>query len=462
MRHDDDVDQIAVIGLSCRLPQADSAVRLWELLRDGVDAITPLPPGRWKQRATDDAELVSERGGFLDRVDQFDAEFFGISPREAAAMDPQQRLALELGWELLENGGITPESMAALSAGVFVGAMNDDYATLTRQRSSQAVSHHTLAGLQRSMIANRLSYLLGLNGPSLTVDSGQSSSLVAVHMACQSLRAGECDVALAGGVNLNLSFDGTLTVSRFGGLSPDGRCYTFDSRANGYVRGEGGGFVLLKPLAQALRDGDHIHGVLRGSAVNNGGGDSLTAPSRQAQEDVLRRAYTAAGVRPEDIQYVELHGTGTAVGDPIEAAALGAVLGSARPADAPLKVGSIKTNVGHLEGAAGIVGLLKVLLSLEAGELPASLNFETPNPAIPLADWHLQVQTERSPWPRPDVSLLAGVSSFGLGGTNAHVIVEQAPAGEACGGGVGSGPAGVVCGGVVPWVVSGRSVAGLR
>ncbi|MFJ7208021.1 type I polyketide synthase [Streptomyces sp. NPDC098789] len=451
-----------MIGLSCRLPQADSSVRLWELLRDGVDAITPLPSGRWPQRSAEAAELTSERGGFLDRVDQFDADFFGISPREAAAMDPQQRLALELGWELLENGGITPERMAALRAGVFVGAMNDDYATLTRQRSSQAVSHHTLAGLQRSMIANRLSYLLGVNGPSLTVDSGQSSSLVAVHMACQSLRAGECEIALAGGVNLNLSFDGTLSVSRFGGLSPDGRCYTFDARANGYVRGEGGGFVLLKPLAQALRDGDHIHGVLRGSAVNNGGGDSLTTPSQQAQEDVLRRAHTAAGVRPEDIQYVELHGTGTAVGDPIEAAALAAVIGSARPTDAPLQVGSAKTNVGHLEGAAGIVGLLKVLLSLEAGELPASLNFETPNPAIPLADWHLQVQTERSPWPRPDVPLLAGVSSFGLGGTNAHVIVEQAPVVEPAGAAKPGPAVGVVAGGgVVPWVLSGKSAAGL-
>ncbi|WP_354384364.1 type I polyketide synthase [Streptomyces sp. PvR034] len=451
-----------MIGISCRLPQAESSARLWELLRDGVDAITPLPSGRWQQRSSEEAELTSERGGFLDRVDQFDADFFGISPREAAAMDPQQRLALELGWELLENAGITPERMAALRAGVFVGAMNDDYATLTRQRSSQAVSHHTLAGLQRSMIANRLSYLLGANGPSLTVDSGQSSSLVAVHMACQSLRAGECEIALVGGVNLNLSFDGTLSVSRFGGLSPDGRCYTFDARANGYVRGEGGGFVLLKPLAQALRDGDHIHGVLSGSAVNNGGGDSLTTPSQQAQEDVLRRAYTAAGVRPEDIQYVELHGTGTAVGDPIEAAALATVIGSARPADAPLQVGSAKTNVGHLEGAAGIVGLLKVLLSLEAGELPASLNFETPNPAIPLADWHLQVQTERTPWPRPDVPLVAGVSSFGLGGTNAHVVVEQAPVVRPAPVAT-PGPVGVAAGGgVVPWALSGRSAEALR
>ncbi|WP_414497557.1 type I polyketide synthase, partial [Streptomyces sp. CRN 30] len=466
-RHGDEGKRIAVIGLSCRLPGADSVAELRRLLRDGVDAISPLPHGRWPRHHPNDAQqLTSEQGGFLERVDEFDADFFGISPREAAAMDPQQRLALELGWELLENGGVTPERLTDQRAGVFVGAMSDDYATLTRQRSSAAVSHHTLAGLQRSMIANRLSYLLGVNGPSLTVDSGQSSSLVAVHMACQSLRSGECDIALAGGVNLNLTFDGTLTVSRFGGLSPDGRCYTFDARANGYVRGEGGGFVLLKPLDRALRDGDHIHGVLRGSAVNNdGGGDSLTTPSRQAQEEVLRRAYAAADVRPDDIQYVELHGTGTAVGDPIEASALASVLGSTRPADAPLRVGSVKTNVGHLEGAAGIVGLIKVLLSVEAGELPASLNFETPNPAIPLEEWRLRVNTELSSWPRPDVPLLAGVSSFGMGGTNAHVVVEQAPVEEppvADGDGEG-GPAGVVAGGgVVPWVLSGRSVAGLR
>ncbi|WP_346179191.1 type I polyketide synthase, partial [Streptomyces cuspidosporus] len=462
-QHGDDSDQIAVVGLACRLPRAGSVAQLWRLLRDGVDAISPLPPGRWPQRPSADAELASEQGGFLDRVDQFDAGFFGISPREAAAMDPQQRLSLELGWELLENAGIAPDTMTGQRAGVFVGAMSDDYATLTRQRDSTAVSHHTLAGLQRGMIANRLSYLLGLNGPSLTVDSGQSSSLVAVHMACQSLRAGECEIALAGGVNLNLTFDGTLSVSRFGGLSPDGRCYTFDARANGYVRGEGGGFVLLKPLARALRDGDRIHGVVRGSAVNNdGGGDSLTTPSQKAQEDVLRRAYTAADVRPGDIQYVELHGTGTPVGDPIEAAALAAVLGSTRPADQPLRVGSVKTNVGHLEGAAGIVGLIKVLLALEAGELPASLNFETPNPAIPLEDWHLRVHTEHSPWPRPDAPLVAGVSSFGMGGTNAHVVVEQAPAVEQSVE-VGSGPVGLVAGGgVVPWVVSGRSAEGVR
>ncbi|MEU0839646.1 type I polyketide synthase [Streptomyces sp. NPDC005962] len=469
-RHD---HSIAVIGFSSRLPQANSPEDFWRLLRDGTDAVTPVPSGRWDRRTGQDVTVAAERGGFLGQVDGFDADFFGVSPREAAAMDPQQRLALELGWEALEDAGTAPDRLAGGRAGVFVGAISDDYAAMVRQQSADAVTHHTLTGSHRSMIANRLSYLLGTRGPSLVVDSGQSSSLVAVHMACQSLRAGECDLALAGGVDLNLAFDGTLSVSRFGGLSPDGHCFTFDARANGYVRGEGGGFVLLKPLARALADGDRIHGVLRGSAVNNdGGGDSLTTPSRTAQEDVLRRACADAGVDPAEVQYVELHGTGTAVGDPIEAAALAAVHGAARPPHTPLRVGSAKTNVGHLEGAAGITGLIKVLLALKAGRLPASLNFETPNPRIPLDEWNLRVQTELSAWPLPQAPLVAGVSAFGMGGTNAHVVVEQAPA-------AGTSPAGTTApadtgidaetaapalnpGPPFPWPVSGRTVRGLR
>ncbi|MBM7442933.1 acyl transferase domain-containing protein, partial [Streptomyces sp. HB132] len=420
-----------------------------------------MPRGRWESpRAEDPA--VALRGGFLDRVDGFDADFFGISPREAVAMDPQQRLALELGWEALEDAGIVPDSVAGRRLGVFAGAMNDDYASLLQQQPAEAVTHHTLTGLHRGMIANRISYLLGVSGPSLVVDSGQSSSLVAVHMACQSLRSGESEIALAGGVNLNLTFDGTLNVSRFGGLSPDGRCFTFDARANGYVRGEGGGFVLLKPLARAIADGDRIHGVLRGSAVNNdGGGDSLTAPSRAAQEDVLRRAHAAAGIEPADVQYVELHGTGTAVGDPVEAAALGAVIGSSRPPSMPLRVGSAKTNVGHLEGAAGVTGLIKVILALKTGELPPSLNFDKPNPAIPLDDLNIRVQTEASPWPRPEASLTAGVSAFGMGGTNAHVVVEQAPVAEEQPSTHTPAPV-LDMGTTVPWPVSGRSPEALR
>ncbi|MFF1303024.1 polyketide synthase, partial [Streptomyces sp. NPDC058307] len=419
---------MAVVGIACRLPGASSPEAFWRLLGDGADAVTSVPAGRWAQPSGADPDTALEHGAFLERPDLFDAGFFGVSPREAAAMDPQQRLMLEIGWEVLEHAGLTPANLAGQRTGVFVGAISDDYATLLRRHGFAAVTHHTLTGLNRGMIANRLSYLLGADGPSMVIDSGQSSSLVAVHAACQSLRNGECETAIAGGVHLNLAFDGSLSAARFGGLSPDGRCFTFDSRANGFVRGEGGGLVLLKPLARALADGDRIHGVLRGSAVNNdGGGDTLTTPSRAAQADVVRRACAAAGIGPADVQYVELHGTGTPVGDPVEAAALAEAVGSAHAGHLPLRVGSAKTNVGHLEGAAGITGLIKVLLSLKARRLPASLNFRTANPAIPLDEWNLRVQTELSDWPRPDVPLVAGVSSFGVGGTNAHVIVEEAP-----------------------------------
>ncbi|MBI0381692.1 polyketide synthase, partial [Streptomyces albiflaviniger] len=270
--HHDVHDSVAVIGFSCRLPGARTPEEFWRLLSEGANAVTSVPEDRWTPRqsgggsgarAEAEAEAGTEFGAFLDEVDHFDADFFGISPREAAAMDPQQRLMLELGWETLEDAGLTPARLAHGRTGVFVGAINDDYATLLRRHGGDsAVTHHTLTGLQRGMIANRLSYLLGTRGPSMVVDSGQSSSLVAVHTACQSLRAGECDTALAGGVHLNLAYDGALSAARFGGLSPDGTCYTFDSRANGFVRGEGGGLVLLKPLARALADGDRIHGVL--------------------------------------------------------------------------------------------------------------------------------------------------------------------------------------------------------
>ncbi|MGP4111966.1 SDR family NAD(P)-dependent oxidoreductase [Streptomyces sp. 4N509B] len=420
-------EAIAVVGLACRLPQAQNPGAFWELLWGGRSAITQAPADRPGLGA----------GGYLDAIDRFDAAFFGISPREAAALDPQQRLVLELGWEALEDAGIVPGHLreashdGTASVGVFVGAVADDYATLHHRRGTAAVTHHTLTGLHRGMVANRLSYALGLNGPSMTVDSGQSSSLVAVHQACQSLRSGESTLALAGGVHLNLAEENALGVQAFGALSPDGRCYTFDARANGYVRGEGGGLVVLKPLAAALADGDTVHGVIRGSAVNNdGGGDGLTVPRRQAQEACILRAHRQAGVEPGDVAYVELHGTGTRLGDPIEAAALGAALGTRRPTGAALAVGSVKTNIGHLEGAAGIAGLLKVLLALRHRELPPSLNFSTPNPAIPLQALNLRVVTERTalddtPHHADGAATppLAGVSSFGMGGTNCHVVV---------------------------------------
>jgi acyl transferase domain-containing protein len=427
-------DDVAVVGMSCRLPGAPEPDAFWRLLRTGTDAVTRVPADR--------VDPGMGRGGFLDRVGDFDPAFFGISPREAAAMDPQQRLMLELGWEAFEDAGLLPGG----NVGVFVGAIREDYTDLRR---SQDIGAHSMTGLQRGMIANRISYALGLRGPSFVIDAAQSSSLVAVHTACMSLLGGECTLALAGGVTLNLSADSALTAVQFGGLSPDGRCHVFDVRANGYVRGEGGALVVLKRLADAVADGDLIHCVIRGSAVtNDGGGASLTVPERAAQEEVLRLAYERAEVDPADVRYVELHGSGTKVGDPIEAAALGAVLGEGRSLDQPLLVGSVKTNIGHLEGAAGVAGLLKTVLSLKHGELPASLHFSTPNPEIPLDALKIRVQDHMCPWPEGG---LAGVSSFGMGGTNCHVVLAKwtgtaAPRGSA----------------VAPWVLSAKTDRALR
>ncbi|HEY5978825.1 MAG TPA: type I polyketide synthase, partial [Microlunatus sp.] len=419
---DSDADRVAVVGMASRLPQAPNPEAFWRLLSDGVDAITAPPADRQGSR----------HGGFLDRVDGFDAAFFGLSPREASAMDPQQRLMLELAWEALEDARIVPGTLAGGRTGVFIGSTWDDYTSLVYPHH---ITPHTLTGTNRGVIANRVSHFLGVRGPSLTVDTAQSSALVAVHLAVESLRRGESALALAGGVNLNLAATREVGATEFGGLSPDDRCFTFDARANGFVRGEGGGLVVLKPLSQALADGDRVYGVIRGSAVNNDGAtQSLTVPSAEAQEEVIREALTRAGVRPKDVQYVELHGTGTALGDPIEAAALAAayrdpaeVGGGGSGRDGALRVGSAKTNIGHLEGAAGIVGLLKAVLSVYHRALPPSLHYVSANPEIPLDALNLQVQTTLTAWPRQDAPLIAGVSSFGMGGTNAHLIVEQAP-----------------------------------
>ncbi|MEU1240788.1 type I polyketide synthase, partial [Micromonospora parva] len=421
-------EPIAVVGLACRLPHAPDPEEFWSLLRQGRHAVTAVPADRWSCTNTNGGDRW---GAFLETVDAFDADFFGVSPREATAMDPQQRLILELCWEALEHGGIRPEQLLGSRTGVFIGAMWDDYATLTLGRDTEGPYQHTVTGVQRGIIANRVSHTLGLRGPSMTTDTGQSSSLVAVHQACESLRRGEATTALAGGVNLNLAPRSAAAVQRFGALSPDGRCFTFDARANGFVRGEGGGIVVLKTLSRARVDGDRVLALIHGGAVNNdGGGRSLTAPSRAGQEEVLRLAYQAAGIDPADVQYVELHGTGTPVGDPVEAAALGAVLGAARDLGESLLVGSAKTNIGHLEGAAGIAGLLKVVLALWHRELPPSLNFDTPNPAIPLDALRLRVCTTFQPWRRDQQPRTAGVSSFGMGGTNCHLVLTEASAAD--------------------------------
>ncbi|MEU3019158.1 SDR family NAD(P)-dependent oxidoreductase [Nocardiopsis sp. NPDC007018] len=407
---------VAVVGMACRLPGASNPESFWRLLCEGREAITP-PPERlgWSSPERD-----RNWGGYLDRAEDFDAAFFGVSPREAVAMDPQQRLMLELSWEAVENARTAPDSLRGTRTGVFTGAIASDYALLLRDLPA---THHSLTGGQRGMIANRVSYTLGLRGPSMTVDSGQSSSLVGVHAAMESLRDGACDLALAGGVNLILQPHSTEHVAQFGGLSPDAHCYTLDARANGYVRGEGGVVLVLKPLDRALADGDHVHAVLSGGAVNNSGPTAFLArPEPEGQAEVVRTAHRRAGIDPAHVGYVELHGTGTPAGDPVEAAALGSVF-AGRPG--VLRVGSAKTNVGHLEGAAGIVGLLKVVLSLSHGLLPPTRNFSTPHPEIDLEGLGLLPQTAREPWPTD--APLAGVSSFGMGGTNCHLVLAPPP-----------------------------------
>ncbi|MEV0603334.1 SDR family NAD(P)-dependent oxidoreductase, partial [Streptomyces sp. NPDC050315] len=450
-------EPIAVIGIACRLPGAPDPQAFWELLRDGREAIGEVPEGRWGDFDTPagtGADL--RRGGFLDGVDGFDAAFFGISPQEALTMDPQQRLILELAWEALEDARIVPGGLQGSDTGVFIGAIWDDYARLLHEYGPQAVNQYSVTGVHRGIIANRVSYALGLRGASLTVDSAQSSSLVAVHAACASLRNGESSVALAGGVNLNLIPESSLGLARLGALSPDGRCHVLDARANGTVRGEGGALVVLKPLSAALAAGDPVYCVIRGSAVNNDGAtQGLTTPGSETQSASLRAACRRAGIDPAQLQYVELHGTGTHVGDPIEARAVAAVTAPGRAA--PLRVGSAKTNVGHLEGAAGIVGLLKTALSIRHRQLPASLNYETPNPAIPLSELKLSVQQQLGPWPQEDAPLLAGVASLGVGGTNCHVVLGDAPEAADTGATSADGPAVPL-----PWVLSARTDAALR
>jgi len=419
--------RIAVVGISCRLPGAADPTEFWELLRAGRDAVTTIPAARLDDYAGQaGAPLV---GGFLPVVDEFDPEFFGLDPQEAVAADPHQRLALELAWEAFEDARWGPGRPGGEDVGVFLGMTNGEFPGVVGRLGPTELGRYSFAGMNRAIIANRVSHALGLVGPSYTVDSAQSSALSAVHLACQSLLAGECAAALAGGVNLLLSAEGRLAVERLGALSPHGRSFTFDHRASGFVRGEGGALILLEPLERALALGHRVHAVILASAANNDGAtDGLTTPSAAAQEAVIRRALRRARLTGAEVSYVELHGTGTRVGDPIEAAALGAAYGQHRPADDPLLVGSVKTNIGHLEGAAGIAGLLKVVLSLRHRHLPPSLHFERPHPDIDLDGWRLRVIREGGAWPHPDRPLIGGVSSFGMGGTNAHLLLAEAAA----------------------------------
>jgi malonyl CoA-acyl carrier protein transacylase len=423
---------VAVIGMSCRFPQAPTLDAFWELLRDGKDAITEVPSDHWDWRLFYDSDqsngkkTYSRWGGFLTDLDQFDPFFFNISHREARLMDPQQRIFLEVSWETFEHAGYSRESLANKQVGVFVGSSNNGYYHRI-EHALTAADHAAGVGNQNAIIANRVSFNLNLRGPSILVDTMCSSSLVAVHLALQSLHQGDCEVALAGGVNVLLSPEYYVAMSRMKAHAPDGHCKTFDHRADGIVFGEGAGAVLLKPLNAALRDGDAIYAVIKGSAINHGGQtNGLTAPNPEAHAQLITGALERSGVNANSISYLEAHGTGTSLGDPIEIE--GASRAFSRHMDRKqfCAIGSVKTNIGHLEPAAGISGLIKIVLSMQHQQLPPTLNFEKPNPIINFEDSPFHVNTELRPWDAPSPRR-AAISSFGIGGSNAHVVLEEAP-----------------------------------
>ncbi|MFI0982693.1 SDR family NAD(P)-dependent oxidoreductase [Streptomyces sp. NPDC021093] len=424
-------EPVAVVGLGCRLPGGiETPDALWQGLREGIDAIREVPADRWNAREWLDPDprtpgrMNTRWGGFVDGIAEFDADLFRISPAEARQMDPQQRMALEVAWAAFEDARIVPTALSGTRTGVFLGTMAQEY-HLATGADADTIGTHSAVGWDNSVVAARIAYALGLQGPAMAVATACSSSLTATHLAVQSLRRGESDLALAGGVNVLLSPHTTVAMTKFGGMNPDGQCRAFDAGAGGYVRGEGCGVVVLRRLSDALAAGDRVYAVIRGTAVNNdGASNGLTAPNPQAQADVVRTAWQDAGVDPKDVSYVEAHGTGTLLGDPVEAQALGSVFAEGR--EEPLRIGSAKTNFGHLEPAAGVLGLIKTALALHHGELPASLHFDEPNPHIDFDGNKLRVVAERQPWPAARTRY-AGVSGFGFGGTNAHVALAEAP-----------------------------------
>ncbi|HEX8782871.1 MAG TPA: type I polyketide synthase, partial [Steroidobacteraceae bacterium] len=430
-------EPIAIVGIGCRYPGGIVDVEtLWRVLDEGIDAVAEVPRERWDIDALYDPDpatpgkMTARCGGFLPEIDRFDAEFFGISPREAVSLDPQQRLLLETSWEALEHAGIATERLMGSATGVFVGLMSYEYATLGG--GLERLDGYVGTGSLGSVASGRISYVLGLQGPSLTVDTACSSSLVATHLACQSLRRGECSLALAGGVTLILTPNLFIEFSRLRGLAADGRCKSFSANADGTGWSEGCGMVVLERLSDARRNGHRVLGVIRGSAVNQDGrSNGLTAPNGPSQEAVIRGALMQAGIKPSEVEYVECHGTGTRLGDPIEVQALGAVLAEGRPADRPVVIGSFKSNIGHTQAAAGIGGLIKVVLSLQHGRIPKNLHFDTPSPHIPWAELPVKVASEPMAWERNGHARIAGVSSFGVSGTNAHLVMEEAPTEDA-------------------------------
>ncbi|NUP32421.1 MAG: type I polyketide synthase, partial [Streptomycetaceae bacterium] len=429
-------DKIAVIGIGCRLPGGASDHRaFWRNLIAGKDCVTPTPADRYdvgtlfSRDSAKSGRLVGGRGGYIDGFDTFDPAFFGISPREAEHMDPQQRKLLEVAWEALEDGGQRPADLAGSDVGVFVGGFTLDYKILQfADLGFDTLAAHTATGTMMTMVSNRISHCFDFRGPSISLDTACSSSLVAVDLACRSLLRGESGLALAGGTLLHMAPQYTIAETKGGFLSPDGRSCTFDASANGYVRAEGVGLVVLKRLADAVRDGDPVHAVVIGSGVNQDGRtNGITVPNPDAQVALIEQVCAEAGITPGDLQYVEAHGTSTPVGDPIEAVALGRALATGRTPGAPCYVGSVKTNIGHTESAAGVAGLIKTVLSLEHRTIPPHINLDEINPAIDLPSMPYEIPVEPIPWPETAGPARAGVNAFGFGGTNAHVVLEEAP-----------------------------------
>ncbi|HEV7279867.1 MAG TPA: amino acid adenylation domain-containing protein [Pirellulaceae bacterium] len=428
-------EPLAIVGIGCRLPGgSDDPAGFWSMLAEGRSGIREVPSDRWNldrfYHSNPDlpGRMITKWGGFVDRLQEFDASFWGISPREAVRMDPQQRWLLETAWEAIEDAGIAPSKLRGSRTGVYLGISSNDYAGL-QMPYYEKMDVHTNSGCTLSIASNRVSYLLDLKGPSLSIDTACSSALVAVEAACDSIWSGTCDAALAGGVNAIITPHATVGFSKATMVSPDGRCFAFDSRANGYVRGEGAGMIFVRPLSKAIEAGDSIYAVIRAAVVNQDGHTtSMPIPSLEGQTEMLREAYRRAGVSPRQVVYVEAHGTGTPVGDPIETTALGNVIGAGRRREEACLLGSVKTNVGHLEPASGIAGLIKAALVLKRGQVPPNLNFEKPNPNIPFDRLRLKVSTELQPLPRrDDEPPIAAVNSFGFGGTNAHVVLQGAP-----------------------------------
>jgi malonyl CoA-acyl carrier protein transacylase len=428
-------EPLAIVGMACRFPGgANSPEAFWQILCNGVDAISEVPPNRWDINAFYDPDpdapgkMYARYGGFVNQLEEFDAQFFGISPREAVSLDPQQRLLLEVSWEALENAAIEPNTLVGSQTGVFVGITSNDYLQRLLKRKTTEIDAYQATGNIHSVAAGRLSYILGLTGPSMAVDTACSSSLVAVHLASASLRNHECNLALVGGVNLLITPEISINLSKARMLAPDGHCKAFDASADGYVRAEGCGMIVIKRLSDAIKDKDQILAILRGSAVNQDGRSSgLTAPNGPSQQTVIRQALENSGVEPHQISYIEAHGTGTSLGDPIEVGALGAVFGNYRSVEQPLTIASVKTNIGHLESAAGIAGLMKVVLQMQHQEIAPHLHFQQPSPHIDWKNLPLMVPQNKTSWATTENSRLAGVSSFGISGTNAHIVLEEAP-----------------------------------